>query len=38
MSRVIYQKPEALSDTTFHYCPGCSHGIVHRLDCEVIDE
>jgi len=38
MSKVIYQKPAALSDKTFHYCPGCSHGVVHRLVCEVLEE
>ncbi|WP_227761908.1 thiamine pyrophosphate-dependent enzyme [Zhaonella formicivorans] len=30
--------PEALTDKAFHYCPGCTHGIVHRLVAEVIDE
>lgn len=38
MSKIIYKKPECLTDATFHYCPGCSHGIVHKLICEVIDE
>lgn len=38
MSKVIYKKPKSLTDATFHYCPGCSHGIVHKLICEVIDE
>ena len=33
-----YQRPEALSDQTTHYCPGCTHGIAHRLVAEVIDE
>lgn len=33
-----YQKPEALSDQYTHYCPGCTHGIIHRLVAEVIDE
>jgi 2-oxoglutarate ferredoxin oxidoreductase subunit beta len=33
-----FQKPEALSDTITHYCPGCTHGIAHRLLAEVIDE
>ena len=33
-----FQKPEALSDQITHYCPGCTHGIVHRLIGEVIDE
>ncbi|MBW1695590.1 MAG: 2-oxoglutarate oxidoreductase [Deltaproteobacteria bacterium] len=33
-----YQKPQALSETYTHYCPGCTHGIIHRLVAEVIDE
>ncbi|MBC8439319.1 MAG: 2-oxoglutarate oxidoreductase [Deltaproteobacteria bacterium] len=33
-----FSKPNALSDTMTHYCPGCTHGIVHRLVAEVIDE
>ena len=33
-----YKKPEALSDNYTHYCPGCTHGIIHRLIAEVIDE
>jgi len=33
-----FTKPEALTDMPFHYCPGCTHGIVHRLVAEVIDE
>ncbi len=33
-----FSKPQALSDTMTHYCPGCTHGIVHRLIAEVIDE
>ncbi len=33
-----FQKPEALADTITHYCPGCTHGIAHRLVAEVIDE
>ena len=33
-----FQKPVALSDTVTHYCPGCTHGIAHRLVAEVIDE
>ena len=35
---VVFEKPHALADTTFHYCPGCTHGIIHRLVAEVIDE
>ncbi|MDY0374696.1 MAG: thiamine pyrophosphate-dependent enzyme [Desulfobacterium sp.] len=33
-----FSRPEALSDAHTHYCPGCTHGIVHRLVAEVIDE
>ncbi|MGD8771124.1 MAG: 2-oxoglutarate oxidoreductase, partial [Desulfobacterales bacterium] len=33
-----FKKPEALSDQPTHYCPGCTHGIIHRLVAEVIDE
>ena len=33
-----YNKPEALSDQHTHYCPGCTHGVIHRLVAEVIDE
>ncbi len=35
---IVFQKPHALTDTPFHYCPGCTHGIIHRLVAEVIDE
>jgi 2-oxoglutarate ferredoxin oxidoreductase subunit beta len=34
----VFGKPEALQDRVFHYCPGCTHGIIHRLVAEVIDE
>jgi 2-oxoglutarate ferredoxin oxidoreductase subunit beta len=33
-----FQKPEALADQITHYCPGCTHGVAHRLVAEVIDE
>ncbi len=33
-----FSRPEALSDAHTHYCPGCTHGIAHRLVAEVIDE
>lgn len=33
-----FQRPEALSKTVTHYCPGCTHGVIHRLVAEVIDE
>jgi 2-oxoglutarate ferredoxin oxidoreductase subunit beta len=35
---VVYQRPAALNDLPTHYCPGCSHGAIHRLIAEVIDE
>ena len=35
---VVFEKPKALADLSFHNCPGCTHGIVHRLVAEVIDE
>ena len=35
---VVFEKPKALADVPFHYCPGCTHGIVHRLVAEAIDE
>ena len=34
----VFKKPHALCDVTLHYCPGCTHGIVHRLVAEVMDE
>ena len=35
---VVFDRPHALSDVPLHYCPGCTHGIIHRLVAEVIDE
>lgn len=35
---VVYRYPEALTDVYTHYCPGCTHGLIHRLVAEVIDE
>lgn len=34
----VFQKPHALTDAPLHYCPGCTHGIIHRLVAEAIDE
>ena len=34
----VFERPRALCDVPLHYCPGCTHGIVHRLVAEVIDE
>lgn len=35
---LVYKKTKVLTDNTMHYCPGCSHGVVHKLIAEVIDE
>ena len=35
---IVFEKPKALADVPLHYCPGCTHGIIHRLVAEVIDE
>ena len=35
---VVFEKTKLLTDKQFHYCPGCNHGIIHRLVAEVIDE
>jgi len=33
-----FTRPESLADQQTHYCPGCTHGVIHRLIAEVIDE
>jgi len=38
MAETVFSRPEGLTDVTTHYCPGCSHGIIHRLVAEVVDE
>jgi 2-oxoglutarate ferredoxin oxidoreductase subunit beta len=35
---VVYARPKALADVATHYCPGCTHGVAHRLIAEVLDE
>lgn len=35
---LVYDKPRLMNDTPMHYCPGCSHGVVHKLIAEVVDE
>ena len=35
---IVFEKPKSLADIPFHYCPGCTHGIIHRLVAEAIDE
>lgn len=36
-TKVVARRPDSLSDVTLHYCPGCTHGIIHRLVAEAID-
>jgi len=35
---LVYKKPRTLTDTPMHYCPGCGHGVVHRVLMEVVEE
>ncbi|MBQ4539324.1 MAG: 2-oxoglutarate oxidoreductase [Oscillospiraceae bacterium] len=35
---IVYQKSKGLTDKEMHYCPGCTHGIVHKLVAEVLEE
>ena len=35
---LVYKKPKLMNDNPMHYCPGCSHGVVHKLIAEVIEE
>ena len=35
---VVFEKTKGLTDAKLHYCPGCGHGIVHRLVAEVLEE
>ncbi|MDX9882433.1 MAG: thiamine pyrophosphate-dependent enzyme [Prolixibacteraceae bacterium] len=34
---LVYEKPKLLTDNTMHYCPGCSHGVAHKLIAEVVE-
>ena len=34
----VFEKPKSLTNVPLHYCPGCTHGIIHRLVAEAIDE
>ena len=38
LEQVVYQRPRSFTDTSTHYCPGCTHGVAHRLVAEVLDE
>ena len=35
---LVYTKPKLMNDTPMHYCAGCSHGVVHKLVAEIIEE
>ncbi|HPE38831.1 MAG TPA: MFS transporter, partial [Bacillota bacterium] len=35
---IVFEKTKGLTDKPFHYCPGCTHGIIHRLIAEVMCE
>ena len=37
-ARLVYRKPDVLVDRSTHYCPGCGHGVIHRLLAEVMTE
>ena len=38
MPETVFSRPDSLRDVTTHYCPGCTHGTIHRLIAEVLDE
>jgi len=38
MTKQVFKRPQALKENVTHYCPGCGHGIIHRLIAEIIDE
>jgi 2-oxoglutarate ferredoxin oxidoreductase subunit beta len=37
-ARTIFERPRSLREATTHYCPGCTHGVIHRMVAEVLDE
>ena len=37
-ANLVYAKPKLMNENAMHYCPGCSHGVIHKLIGEVIDE
>lgn len=38
MAEIVFQRTKGLTEKPFHYCPGCTHGIAHRLVAEVLEE
>jgi len=37
-ANLVYEKTSVMNDTNMHYCPGCSHGVVHKVVAELIEE
>ena len=37
-ANLVYAKTKVMNDVPMHYCPGCSHGVVHKLIAEVIED
>ncbi len=37
-AEIVYQRPQSLTKIHTHYCPGCTHGVAHRIIAEVLDE
>ena len=37
-NNLVYERPEGFTESPTHYCPGCTHGVAHRLIAEVLDE
>lgn len=37
-ANLVYGKPNLMNDSPMHYCPGCSHGVVHKILAEIIEE
>ena len=37
-NNLVYERPNGFTDTPTHYCPGCTHGVAHRLIAEVLEE
>ncbi|NLC95384.1 MAG: MFS transporter, partial [Bacilli bacterium] len=38
MSKIVFQRTKGLTEKEFSYCPGCTHGIIHRLVAEALEE
>lgn len=36
--KTLFKRPESMTETVTHYCPGCTHGVIHRLVAEAIDD